>query len=299
MMWFLLVMGNGVSEDGVGGDIPTRDSMRFFFYSFILNKLPGFKEFAKNRIMAENVLHFGSSHIMNNLVRLDECSVKDIMVQRSEILALGIDDGDLLAKVLRSQHTRVPVYKDNIDNIVGFIHIKDITSKEGLDFNVKSIIHNVMYVPHSMKAVNLFVKMQSSRVHMAIVLDEYGSTDGLVTMADIIEEIVGDIEDEHDVPSIPDIVNISNDKIEVNARVLVRTLEQSLGISLKDSEEEEYVTVGGLILAMVGRVPVVDEVFNHKSGASFLVKEVDNRCIYRVVIDLSKVPRNQQEICSS
>ncbi|ASI48287.1 MAG: hemolysin family protein [Anaplasma ovis] len=292
-------MGNGVSEDGVGGDIPTRDSMRFFFYSFILNKLPGFKEFAKNRIMAENVLHFGSSHIMNNLVRLDECSVKDIMVQRSEILALGIDDGDLLAKVLRSQHTRVPVYKDNIDNIVGFIHIKDITSKEGLDFNVKSIIHNVMYVPHSMKAVNLFVKMQSSRVHMAIVLDEYGSTDGLVTMADIIEEIVGDIEDEHDVPSIPDIVNISNDKIEVNARVLVRTLEQSLGISLKDSEEEEYVTVGGLILAMVGRVPVVDEVFNHKSGASFLVKEVDNRCIYRVVIDLSKVPRNQQEICSS
>nr|WP_233497144.1 hemolysin family protein [Anaplasma ovis] len=298
-MWFLLVMGNGVSEDGVGGDIPTRDSMRFFFYSFILNKLPGFKEFAKNRIMAENVLHFGSSHIMNNLVRLDECSVKDIMVQRSEILALGIDDGDLLAKVLRSQHTRVPVYKDNIDNIVGFIHIKDITSKEGLDFNVKSIIHNVMYVPHSMKAVNLFVKMQSSRVHMAIVLDEYGSTDGLVTMADIIEEIVGDIEDEHDVPSIPDIVNISNDKIEVNARVLVRTLEQSLGISLKDSEEEEYVTVGGLILAMVGRVPVVDEVFNHKSGASFLVKEVDNRCIYRVVIDLSKVPRNQQEICSS
>ncbi|MFV9881335.1 MAG: hemolysin family protein [Anaplasma ovis] len=292
-------MGNGVSEDGVGGDIPTLDSMRFFFYSFILNKLPGFKEFAKNRIMAENVLHFGSSHIMNNLVRLDECSVKDIMVQRSEILALGIDDGDLLAKVLRSQHTRVPVYKDNIDNIVGFIHIKDITSKEGLDFNVKSIIHNVMYVPHSMKAVNLFVKMQSSRVHMAIVLDEYGSTDGLVTMADIIEEIVGDIEDEHDVPSIPDIVNISNDKIEVNARVLVRTLEQSLGISLKDSEEEEYVTVGGLILAMVGRVPVVDEVFNHKSGASFLVKEVDNRCIYRVVIDLSKVPRNQQEICSS
>ncbi|AAV87096.1 hypothetical protein AM1303 [Anaplasma marginale str. St. Maries] len=293
MMWFSLIMGSGVSEDGVGGDSPTQGGMRSFFYSFILEKLPGFKDFVKNRIMVENVLHFGSSHIMNNLVRLDECSVKDIMVQRSEILALGIDDSDLLAKVLRSQHTRVPVYKDNIDNIVGFIHIKDITSKEGLDFNVKSIIHNVMYVPHSMKAVNLFVKMQSSRVHMAIVLDEYGSTDGLVTMADIIEEIVGDIEDEHDVPSIPDIVNISNDKIEVNARVLVRTLEQSLGISLKDSEEEEYVTVGGLILAMVGRVPVVDEVFNHKSGASFLIKEVDNRCIYRVVIDLSKVLRNR------
>ena len=291
-------MGSGVSEDGIGGDVSTREGMRFSFYSFILEKLPGFKEFAKNRIIVENVLHFGSSRIMNNLVRLDECSVKDIMVQRSEILALGIDDSDLLVKVLRSQHTRVPVYKDNIDNIVGFIHIKDITSKEGLDFSVKSIVHNVMYVPHSMKAVNLFVKMQSSRVHMAIVLDEYGSTDGLVTMADIIEEIVGDIEDEHDVPSIPDIVNISNDKIEVNARVLVRTLEQSLGISLKDSEEEEYVTVGGLILAMVGRVPVVDEVFDHKSGASFLIKEVDNRCIYRVVIDLSKVLRNQQEVCS-
>ncbi|MCU7611192.1 hemolysin family protein [Anaplasma capra] len=286
-------MGSKISEESEGGIIPMLSSVRSYFYSFILGKLPGFKEFVRNEIMVGSILHFDGSNIMSNVIRLDECSVKDIMVQRSEILALGIDDDNLLVKVLKSQHTRVPIYKDNIDNIIGFIHIKDIMSREGLDFNVKDIIHNVMYVPHSMKAANLFIKMQSSRVHMAIVLDEYGSTDGLVTMADIIEEIVGDIEDEHDVPSIPDIVNISNNKIEVNARVLVRTLEQSLRIALRDSEEEEYVTVGGLILAMVGRVPIVDEVFHHKSGASFLIKEVDSRCIYRVVIDLSNVPRNQ------
>ncbi|MGN7678416.1 MAG: hemolysin family protein [Anaplasma sp.] len=285
-------MGSRVSEDGEDSGGSPLGGLKRFFYSLLLKLLPGFEQFVKSKIVAESVLHFDGSHIMSNLMRLDGCSVKEVMVQRSEIFSLGIDDSDLLNKVLKSQYTRVPIYKDNVDNIIGFIHIKDITSRESGEFNVKSIIHNVMYVPHSMKAVNLFVKMQSSRVHMAVVLDEYGSTDGLVTMADIIEEIVGDIEDEHDVPSIPDIVDISNDKIEVNARVLVRTLEQSLGITLRDSEEEEYVTVGGLILSMAGRVPNVGEVLDHKSGAVFLVKEVDNRCIYRVVIDLSGVQRH-------
>ncbi|MGN7661242.1 MAG: hemolysin family protein [Anaplasma sp.] len=285
-------MGSRVSEDGEDSGGSPLGSLRRFFYSFLLKLCPGFEQFVKSKIVAESALHFDGSHIMGNLMRLDECSVKEVMVQRSEIFSLGIDDSNLLNKVLKSQYTRVPIYKDNVDNIIGFIHIKDITSKGSGEFNVKSIIHNVMYVPHSMKAVNLFVKMQSSRVHMAVVLDEYGSTDGLVTMADIIEEIVGDIEDEHDVPSIPDIVDIANDKIEVNARVLVRTLEQSLGITLRDSEEEEYVTVGGLILSMAGRVPHVGEVLDHRSGAVFLVKEVDSRCIYRVVIDLSGVQRH-------
>ncbi|MDB1135484.1 hemolysin family protein [Candidatus Anaplasma sp. TIGMIC] len=280
-------------EEGEESDRTFLSRLKSSFYGFILNKFPGFKGFIRREVFQSNTFCFNGIHIMNNLVSLDDCTVQQMMVQRSEIRAFALDDKDLLKNVLKSQHTRVPVYRDNLDNIVGFVHVRDVMRKGSGDFNVREVIHNVMYVPHSMKAVSLFVKMQTSRVHMAIVLDEYGSTDGLVTMEDIVEQIVGNIEYENDENSVPDIINISSDKIEVNARVLVRTLEQTLGIVLRDpSSEEEYDTIGGLIFSMVGRVPVVDEVFNHKSGAVFCIKEVDNRCIYRVVVDLSGVSRN-------
>ncbi|ABD43748.1 hemolysin family protein [Anaplasma phagocytophilum] len=286
-------MGAGVFEEDEGSNLTFFNRWKARLYSFIFNNFPGFKDFAKDAVFRRNIFGFNCFNIMGNLVSFDDCSLQEIMVQRSEIRAFAIDDSDLVNSVLKSQHTRVPVYKDNLDNIVGFIHIRDILMKGGSDFNVKDVIRDVIYVPHSMKAVSLFVKMQSSRVHMAIVLDEYGSTDGLVTMEDIIEPIVGDIEYENDETAIPDIVNISDNTIEVNARVLVRTLERTLGVVLRDSSaEEDYDTVGGLIFAMVGRVPVVDEVFQHKSGAVFTIKEADNRCIYRVIIDLSGVNRN-------
>ncbi|WP_169192820.1 hemolysin family protein [Anaplasma platys] len=258
------------------------------FYSFLFNHLPGFADFLRRKIFKENHFGFNGCHIMNNLINLDDCSVQEIMVQRSEIRAFCLEDKELINFVRQSRHTRVPIYRDNLDNIIGFIHIKDILLKSDAVFDVKDIIHEVMYVPHSMKAISLFIKMQASRVHMAIVLDEYGSTDGLITMEDIVEQIVGDIEYEHDASSIPDIVNLSPDRMEVNARVLVKNLEQTLGITLREAnDEEEYDTVGGLIFSMVGRVPVVDEVFHHKSGVVFSIKEADNRCIYKVVIDLS------------
>ena len=283
-------MGTKVSTEESDVDRTSFNKIKTRVYLFIFNKFPGFRHFAKREIFEKNALNFNCFHIMNNLVGLDDSSVREIMVQRSEISAFGIDDEDLLNNVLKSQHTRVPIYKKNLDNIIGFIHIRDILLKGAVGFDVQGIIRDVMYVPHSMRAVSLFIKMQTSRIHMAIVLDEYGSTDGLVTMEDIIEQIVGNIEDEQDLSSVPDIVHISSDKIEVNARVLVRTLEQNLGIVLRDaSEDEEYDTVGGLIFAMVGKVPLVDEVFHHKSGAIFSIKEADNRCIYRVVVDLSGI----------
>ena len=281
-------MGARVSTEEDDVDRTSFSKLKTKVYLFIFNKFPGFKNFAKKEIFEKNALGFNCSHIMNNLVHLDDSSVSEIMVQRSEIRAFCVDDGDLLNNVIKSQHTRVPVYKDNLDNIIGFVHIRDVLLKGSACFDIRGIIRDVMYVPHSMRAVSLFIKMQTSRIHMAIVLDEYGSTDGLVTMEDIIEQIVGNIEYEQDASSVSDIVNVSSDKIEVNARVLVRTLEQNLGIVLRDAEEDdEYDTVGGLIFAMVGRVPVVDEVFHHKSGAVFSIKEADNRCIYRVMVDLS------------
>ncbi|QXK92320.1 HlyC/CorC family transporter [Neoehrlichia mikurensis] len=261
-------------------------------FSFLLRKFPSFREFAEHQLLYDNKLHLSNFHVLHNLIKFNDCAVKDIMIPRAEIYAVNISEENLIEKIIiQGQHTRIPVYKDNLDNIVGFLHIKDVMSKIDQKFNVKDIIHNVIYVPPSMKAVNLFVKMQSSHMNVAVVLDEYGCTEGLVTMADLIEEIVGDISDEHDISSSQEIINISDNKIEVNARVLVETLEQSLNINLRDCEEE-YVTVGGLILSMIGRIPMVDEVFEHKSGAVFLVKEVDDRCIHKVIIDLSNVKKS-------
>lgn len=279
-----------VAEDDEDSNSSWFRVLRSRFYSFLFRRLPGFPEFIRRKVFQDNHYGFNGCHIMNNLISLDDCSVQEIMVQRSEIRALCHDDRELINLVRKSGHTRVPIYRDNLDNIIGFIHIKDILLKSDGVFDVKDIIHDVVYVPHSMKAISLFIKMQASRVHMAIVLDEYGSTDGLVTMEDIVEQIVGDIEYEQDAASIPDIVNLSSERMEVNARLLVKNLEQTIGISLRDVEDgEEYDTVGGLIFSMVGRVPVVDEVFHHKSGVVFTIKEADNRCIYKVVIDLSQV----------
>ncbi|KJV69370.1 hemolysin family protein [Candidatus Neoehrlichia procyonis] len=260
-------------------------------FSFILKKFPSFKEFTEHQLLYDSKLNLSNFHVLHNLIKFNDCAVKDIMIPRAEIYAVDINEGNLIEKIIiQGQHTRIPVYKDNLDNIIGFLHIKDLMSKFNKKFNIEDIIHNVIYVPPSMKAVNLFIKMQSSHMNVAVVLDEYGCTEGLVTMADLIEEIVGDISDEHDTSSVQEIVNISDNKIEVSARVLVETLEQSLNINLRDCEEE-YVTIGGLILSMIGRIPIVDEVFEHKSGAVFLIKEVDDRCIHKIIIDLSNIKR--------
>ena len=275
---------------------------RFSFYEslsvklvlFMLKKVPKLKKIIESNLISNNKC-FSNSRMFYNLVKFNDCLVRDIMIPRTELYTIDISDisdsKNLIDKVIKGQYTRIPAYENNLDNIIGFIHIKDIISNLDKDFNIRNIIRKVMYIPPSMKAVNLFIKMQSSHIHVAIVIDEYGGTEGLVTMADLIEEIVGDIDDEHGTPTVPSIVNISDNKIEVNARVLVKTLEETFSIDLRDCKEDDYVTVGGLVLSMIGRVPVANETFEHKSGAVFSIKEADDRCIYKIIIDLTNVKK--------
>ncbi|CEI85184.1 hemolysin family protein [Ehrlichia minasensis] len=270
------------------------ESLSVKLVSFMLKRIPKLKKMIENNLISDNEC-FTNSRMFYNLIKFNDCLVRDVMIPRTEIYAIDItdvpDSKNLIDKVVKGQYTRIPAYENNLDNIIGFIHIKDIISNFYNEFNARNIIREVMYIPPSMKAVNLFIKMQSSHIHVAIVIDEYGGTEGLVTMADLIEEVVGDIGDEHDVPTVPSIVNISDDKVEVNARVLVKDLEETFNIDLRDCKEDDYVTIGGLILSMIGRVPVVNEVFEHKSGAIFSIKEVDDRCIYKIIIDLSNVKK--------
>ncbi|ABD45248.1 transporter associated domain protein [Ehrlichia chaffeensis str. Heartland] len=281
---------NSDSEDRLS----LKESLSAKLVSFMIERMPKLKRVVENNLIDDNEC-FTNSRMFYNLRKFNDCLVRDVMIPRTEIYAIDItdvpDSKNLIDKVVSGQYTRIPAYENNLDNIIGFIHIKDIISNFHNDFNVRNIIREVMYIPPSMKAVNLFIKMQSSHIHVAVVVDEYGGTEGLVTMADLIEEIVGDIDDEHDVPTVPSIVNISDNKIEVNARVLVKNLEEIFNIDFRDCKEDDYVTIGGLILSMIGRVPMTNEVFKHKSGAVFSIKEADDRCIYKIVIDLSDVKK--------
>ena len=233
----------------------------------------------EERVMLHNVLSFGDT------------KVSDIMVPRTDIVAISCEImlADLKRHLIEQQHTRMPVYEGTLDHLLGFIHIKDVLPMLAGDaaFDPQAIMRKLLFVPPSMKIIDLLVHMRHAGSHMAIVVDEYGGTDGLVTMEDLVEEIVGDIHDEHDEPeeSEDTITRVGDDVYEVNARIRIEKLEQELGLNLVTEEKEnEFETLGGLIFFQLGKVPIKGEVVVHVSGARFEIVDADPRRIKRVRI---------------
>lgn len=234
----------------------------------------------------------GERNILNNVLEIRETTVSDVMVPRLDIVAAPFKANfDELKEILiEKEHTRIPVYKESLDNVVGFIHIKDMFPFLGGErgkkpFAVSMILREILFVPPSMKVIDLLVKMQAKRVHVAIVLDEYGGTDGLVTMEDLVEEIVGDIEDEHDIGESSTIKNIDENSMEVAARISIAELEEKLGINITDKEQEaDFDTLGGLIFYMLGYVPKKGEIIKHPAGIEFEVLEADARRITKLLV---------------
>lgn len=175
----------------------------------------------------------------NGFSVFSEIYVSDIMVTRKKIFALPINTTkkELLLAMQDNHYTRIPIYKGELDDIVGFIHIKDIISNINDDFNITDIMRNIMFVPTSMKAMDLLIKMQGAHIHVGIVLDEYGGTEGLVTIVNIIEKIVGDIDDEHDEDTDPILKKISNGKFEVEGGMQIVFLESALNIKFNTTED--------------------------------------------------------------
>ncbi len=236
----------------------------------------------EERVMLHNVLSFGDT------------KVSDIMVPRTDIAAVPVDITltELKKHILEQQHTRVPVYDDTLDKVLGFIHVKDLMPMLGGEksFDLRQVIRDILFVPPSMRIMDLLVKMRHAGSHMAIVVDEYGGTDGLVTMENLFEEIVGDIQDEHDEDEEQEdkIVRVSENVFEVNARIRIEKLEKELGLNLVTEEkEDEFDTLGGLIFFQLGRVPVKGEIVQHVSGLRFEVIEADPRRIKKVRIVVS------------
>ncbi|MDX1975524.1 MAG: hemolysin family protein [Rickettsiales bacterium] len=233
----------------------------------------------EEKIMLHNVLTFG------------DIKVSDIMVPRPDIAAVSADISleQLKAHIYEQRHTRTPVYQDSLDRILGFLHVKDLLPMLSGDrpYDLKAAVRSILVVPPSMRVLDLLVKMRHSGSHIAMVVDEYGGTDGLVTMEDVFEEIVGDIQDEHDEDEDQtDRIHRLRDGIfEVSARMRIEKLEKELGLNLVTEEKDnEFDTLGGLIFFKLGRVPARGEVVPHTHGVQFEITDADSRRIRRVKI---------------
>ena len=216
--------------------------------------------------------------------------VEDVMTPRADVVAVELDTSldDVLRQFAENEHSRMPIYRETLDDPLGVVHIKDLVKliapgQEARPDCAEPVLHRVrreaLYVPASMRAADLLVRMQSSRTHLALVIDEFGGTDGLVTLEDLIEEVVGEIDDEHDVDVTPAVTPRAGGW-DCDARAALEVLETLVGQPLSPEDEEEIDTVGGLVASIAGRVPQRGEVIGHPgAGLEFEVTDADPRRI--------------------
>lgn len=270
-------LGGGHRTRGNGGDL--RDS---------------FEEWIEEREGDTQPIDPQERALVLNILALGDREVEDVMVPRADIVAAQAEAGfdDLIALMGKAGHSRLPVYRESLDDVLGVVHIKDLVQYfgDGGSFKLQDLLREVVFVPPSMRVLDLLNRMRATRKHMAIVVDEYGGTDGLVTIENLVEEIVGDIEDEHDEETAPQLVDLGDGTFEADARTPIEDLEDALGFTLAD-EDEDVDTLGGLVFTLTGRVPSVGEVVEHPAGFSFEVLDADPRRVKRLRIRAADAAR--------
>lgn len=233
--------------------------------------------------------------LLDNILALRDRTVYEVMVPRADIVAVDVSvtlEG-LIKVMTTGGHSRIPVYRESLDDAVGMAHIKDVLACRGDEvFELTKILRRVLVVSPSMQVLELLLEMRVTRCHMALVVDEYGGIDGLVTIEDLVEEIVGEIEDEHDRHNEPNLIKRSDGSFDADARVVVSTLEEQVGTILTDEEREDIETLGGLVFALAGRVPIRGELVRHDAGLEFEVIEADPRRIkqLRIRVETGETP---------
>ena len=233
--------------------------------------------------------------MLANLLKFGELRVSDVMIPRADIVAVAEDASvaDIVALFRDVQHSRLPVYRESLDDPLGLIHIKDILTYLELQpdgafrwkgGSVAQFTRELLFVPPSMPLLDLLLKMQTAHMHLALVIDEYGGTDGLVTIEDVIEEIVGDIADEHD-EDAQQVRKTEDGAFVANARLDLEDFREQTGIDLAPEDPEQDIdTLGGLVVSLLGRVPQRGEIVAHPSGYQFEVLEADPRRVKRLRI---------------
>ena len=226
-------------------------------------------------------------NLIKNILNLESKSVEDVMVPRGEIISVDIKQNynQIFNVIKEESHSRLPVYKDNLDNIIGFFHVKDFIKINLNQFDLTKILRDVLYVAPKSPILELLKRMRSSRIHIALVVDGIGGVDGLVTIEDLVEEIVGEIEDEHDAEDIDDeIIKKDTNLIEVSASYRIEDLEKDFNLSLGVANEEEIETVGGLVFSKINRIPKSNEEFNIDKIINIKVLKASERKILTVQI---------------
>jgi CBS domain containing-hemolysin-like protein len=224
--------------------------------------------------------------LLANILKLRDKTVRDVMVPRADIIGIAADTPlDEVVRLIQAEaHSRYPVHRESLDDVIGMVHIKDVLAYWGTakKFNLRDILRRVVFVAPTLPVLDMLLDMRRSRTHMALVVDEFGGTDGLLTIEDLVEEIVGEIEDEHDVAQPPTLSRRVDGTLDVNGRTPVELLEQEIGSVLSEDERREIDTVGGLIFSLLGRIPERGEVVSHPSGVEFEILDVDPRRIRRL-----------------
>jgi len=244
----------------------------------------------------EALISRDESSLLLNILKLRDLTAYDIMVPRADIAAVPNDIGldGLVRAIVEQGHSRYPVFRETLDDVVGMIHIKDVLACTAGErpFDMAAVLRKVLFVAPSMRALDLLLQMRMSRIHMALVVDEFGGIDGLVTIEDVVEEIVGEIEDEHDVAEGPKLIARPDGTLIADARATIEEFEHEVGPVLTAEEREHDIdTLGGLVFSLTGRVPSRGELVTHPSGIAFEVLEADPRRIRRLrVRNLPPVP---------
>ena len=229
--------------------------------------------------------------LIANVLRLRGTTADDVMIPRADIVAMPIDlTLDQALEVIRREgHSRMPVFREQLDEVAGMVHIKDVFAYVGRPeaFRLEAILRKPLLVAPQIPVLDLLLQMRVNRMHLALVVDEYGGIDGLLTIEDLVETITGDIADEHDEPDLPMIIDRPDGTLEMDARLPVEDFAERAGIELTEEERDADIdTVGGLVFTLAGRVPARGEVISHSSGVEFRILDTDPRRIRRLRVKL-------------
>ncbi len=229
----------------------------------------------------EEVLEADERRLLRNILRLHEVTAGDVMVPRAEIVAIDVKTSlpRVIELIQREAHSRYPVYRGALDDIVGMVHVKDVLPywNQRRAFNLEGMLRKVLFTAPSMRVLDLLREMRNTRLHLALVVDEYGGMDGLVTIEDLVEEIVGEIEDEYDDKTAPVLTEESPGTVLADARVKIEEFERRFGAFIAEEESDEVDTLGGLVFYLADRVPVPGEIIRHPSGVEFEIVDADAR----------------------
>ena len=226
-------------------------------------------------------------NLIKNILKLGEISVEDVMVPRGEIISVEKNQSysEIFSVIESESHSRMPIFEQNLDNALGFFHIKDFITVNQSNFNIGSILREVLYVAPQSPILDLLKRMRFSKIHMGLVVDEFGGVDGLVTIEDLVEEIVGEIEDEHDAEDLDELIISKNkNSIIVDASYKIEDLEQYFNIKISNDTDLEIDTVGGLIFSKINRIPHNNEVFDIQGLIKIKIIEASERKIFTIQI---------------